>query len=171
MTGFSVILLITLGIILGILAFKFFKRTTLKKRMKEARLSERRAVNLLKKHGFDIVDVQKKASYLIYINGKPREITVRADAIVKKGGKLYVAEIKSGKLSPSLNTSATRRQLLEYFLVYKPAGLILVDMEQEKIKTIEFSILKRDFSALRYILYALGIFFTGFVMGFLTRGE
>ncbi|TYP51645.1 PD-(D/E)XK nuclease family protein [Thermosediminibacter litoriperuensis] len=168
---YAVFLLITLGAILGVLGWKYFLGLRLRMRMEKARISERRAVSLLKKHGFDIVDVQKEASYAVFVNGKPHEVTVRADVIVKKGGKIYVAEIKSGKVSPSLNTSATRRQLLEYYLVYKPAGLILVDMEQKKIKTVEYSILKRDYSQVRYVFYAVVIFFIGFIVGFLTRGE
>lgn len=165
------ILLVVIGIFLGIWFLKFFQKVTLQRRRKKARLCEKKAIDLLRKYGFDILDVQKSASYSIFINGKPKEITVRADMIVRKGGKVYVAEVKSGKTSPSLSLPATRRQLLEYYLVYKPAGLLLVDMEQEKIKTIEYSILKKDYSKLRYIFYALGIFFIGFVFGFLTRGE
>ncbi|ADL08060.1 PD-(D/E)XK nuclease family protein [Thermosediminibacter oceani] len=168
---YAVFLLIILGAILGILGWKYFLDLKLRKRMEKARISERGAVSLLKKHGFDIVDVQKEASYEVFVNGKPHKVTVRADVIVKKDGKIYVAEIKSGKTSPSLNTSATRRQLLEYYLVYKPAGLILVDMEQRKIKTVEYSILKRDYFQVRYLFYAVVIFFIGFIMGFLTRGE
>lgn len=165
------ILLIVTGIFLGIWCLKFYQKIALRRRRKKARICEKKAIDLLKKYGFDILDVQKSASYFIFINGKPKEIKVRADVIVKKGGKVYVAEVKSGKNSPLLNVPATRRQLLEYYLVYKPAGLLLVDMEQEKIKTIEYSILKKDYSKLRYILYALGIFFVGFLLGFLTRGE
>ncbi|KXG78154.1 hypothetical protein AN618_05460 [Fervidicola ferrireducens] len=165
------ILLIVTGIFLGIWCLKFYQKTTLRRRRKKARICEKKAIDLLKKYGFDILDVQKSASYFIFINGKPKEIKVRADVIVKKGRKVYVAEVKSGKTSPLLNVPATRRQLLEYYLVYKPAGLLLVDMEQEKIKTIEYSILKKDYSKLRYIFYALGIFFVGFLLGFLTRGE
>lgn len=165
------ILLVIAGIFLGIWCLRFYKRITLRHRRKKARIYEKKAIDLLKKYGFDILDVQKSASYFIFINGRPREIKVRADVIVKKGGKVYVAEVKSGKTSPLVDIPATRRQLLEYYLVYKPAGILLVDMEQQKIKTIEYSILKKDYTKLRYIFYVLGIFFVGFLLGFLTRGE
>lgn len=166
------LLLLVAGIFIGIWFYKFHQKVSLHRRREKARICEKKAIDLLKKHGFDILDVQKSASYFIYVNGKPREIKVRADVIVKKGKKIYVAEVKSGKTSPSMNLPATRRQLLEYYLVYRPSGLLLVDMEQEKIKTIEYSILKKDYySKLRYILYALGVFFIGFLVGFLTRGE
>jgi Holliday junction resolvase-like predicted endonuclease len=165
------ILLIIVGGFLGIWSLRFHKRIILRHRREKARIYEKKAIDLLKKYGFDILDVQKGASYFIFINGRPKEIKVRADVIVKKGGKVYVAEVKSGKTSPSADIPATRRQLLEYYLVYKPAGILLVDMEQQKIKTIEYSFLKKDYDKLRYIFYVLGIFFVGFLLGFLTRGE
>ncbi|MGI6485757.1 MAG: hypothetical protein ACOX15_05450 [Tepidanaerobacteraceae bacterium] len=150
---------------------KYFRTIKAKNRIRKAKRSEKKAIKLLESRGFEIVDIQKENSYKLYVDGKPYEACVKADIIARKGSKYYVAEVKSGEKATSPRYPETRRQLLEYFLVYKPDGLILVDMEKKNLRKIEYAIVKDRNNNISILLkYAL-IFIIGLVIGFLTRGE
>ena len=128
---------IILGMILLITASRRYKRYKVRKMLKRAKSAEKKAVVLLQKWGYTILDVQLKETVVITIDGKPHESTVRADVLVRKGFKRYIVEIKTGQqTSPTLPN--VRRQLLEYYLVYQPDGMLLLDMEKEKLKEICF---------------------------------
>lgn len=166
---------IALWIIIGAVAtaayLKHLKKLKIKKRIYKAKKSELKAMELLKKNGFEIVDIQKESYYTILIDDKPYKAAVKADMIVKKGNKTFVAEVKSGEFSPSPRFIDTRRQLLEYYLVYRPGGLLLVDMEREKIRKVEYSIVSNEHRFfVNYFGWTAVIFFAGFVIGFLSRG-
>ena len=110
-------------------------------------------------------------AYTLFIDDKPHRVTVKADMIVKKGSKTYVAEVKTGEKVTSPKYTDTRRQLLEYYMVYRPNGLILVDMERQKLRTVEYSILRYDKVVYidRLIWFSI-LLVIGFIVGFLTRG-
>ncbi|HHW02670.1 MAG TPA: hypothetical protein GXX35_07650 [Thermoanaerobacterales bacterium] len=168
---FYIFLWIFLGAAAAVTFLKYFRRWKIKKRIFKARKLERKAVELLKKNGFEVVELQKESHYTLFIDGKPYKAAVKADMIVKKHNKIYVAEVKSGDRSPSPRFIDTRRQLLEYYLVYRPKGLLLVDMEKEKIRKVEYSMLNSGYpSWLDYVGWPAIILFVGFIIGFLTRG-
>ena len=113
----------------------------------------------------------KDRTYTLFIDDKPNDVTVRADMIVRKGNKIYVAEVKTGEKVTSPKYRETRRQLLEYFFVYQPNGLLLIDMEKRKIKTVVYSFLKCDKTAyIKRLVFSLSLIVIGFIIGFLTRG-
>ncbi len=72
------------------------------------------------------------------MNRAPCTVELKADLLVAKGGRQFVAEVKTGTLAPQIRTSATRRQLLEYRLAYDVDGVLLVDMENGSISEIDF---------------------------------
>ena len=117
-----------IGVFLTIYIIKYFKRLRLVRRLQKAKRSEYKAISFMESNGFEILDLQKESSYTLFIDDRPHEIKVKADMIVKKGNKIYVAEVKTGDKATSPKYADTRRQLLEYFMVYRPSGLILVDM-------------------------------------------
>lgn len=161
-----------LGACAAILLLKVYFRFKIKNRLKRAKKSEIKAVDLLKRHGFEIIDIQKTENYELVVDNKVYTATVKADMIARRNNKIYVIEVKSGKKAPSLKNIATRRQLLEYYLVYQPDGLILVDMEKKKIRNIDFSITKkRIMRPIKFLRLATVFFIIGFVVGFLTRGD
>lgn len=133
-----------IGLIVGGIVFyrihKLFKASSFKRRMRKGKRAEQAAVKLLNQEGYKIVKTQETVTITTYIDGQPYKNHIRADFIVRKGLKKYVAEVKTGTTAPQASNAATRRQLLEYYLVYKPTGVILVDMEKKKIRTIEFTI-------------------------------
>lgn len=161
----------TIGAVTALFLIKAYFRFKIRKRLRRAKKSEIRAINLLEKHGFEIVDVQKTEDYKLIVDNKTYNVTVKADMIARKNNKIYVVEVKSGKKAPSFKNIATRRQLLEYYLVYNPDGLILVDMEKRKIQNIDFSIVKKKvLQPIKFLRISIVFFIIGFVVGFLTRG-
>ena len=82
-----------------------------------------------------------------------------------------MAEVKTGDKVTSPKYTNTRRQLLEYYMVYQPNGLLLVDMEKQKVRKVEYSILKYDRTVfINRLMWFMVIFILGFIVGFLNRG-
>lgn len=101
---------------------------------------EEEAESLLKSLGFKILERQAERVWYVYLNEKPVRILLRADLLVARRGKKYVAEVKTGRKAPLITTSQTRRQLLEYQEAYTDCvGVLLVDMEKEKVHHVTFS--------------------------------
>ena len=99
---------------------------------------EVRAEALLRRLGYAIVARQAALSYGVSIDGEPRSIDLRADFLVERDRRLFVAEVKTGRLAPRLETSATRRQLLEYRVAFDTAGVLLVDVDAGRVHAVEF---------------------------------
>jgi membrane protein implicated in regulation of membrane protease activity len=102
---------------------------------------EDRAEVLLDRAGWRIVGRQVSQRYELEVDGKRVSVLVRADFIVRRNGRRYVAEVKTGKLAPRIETPSTRRQLLEYRVVFGVDGVLLVDAESERISFVEFPVL------------------------------
>jgi hypothetical protein len=113
-------------------------RRRLWRRMERARQAERAAPGWLAEHGYAIVASQVTSSYELSIDGKPVPIRVRADLLVERAGRRFIAEVKSGALAPNIATRATRRQLLEYRLAFDVDGVLLVDAERECAQLVCF---------------------------------
>lgn len=133
-----------LGILLGGVLYWFISRRMrslrLQKKLKAARKGEQKALKLLQNHGFKVVAAQEQKKIVTYVNDRPYENVIRADFIVKKLGKTYIAEVKTGNMAKRPTSPEIRRQLLEYYLAYQPSGLLLVDMDKGRIQTISFTI-------------------------------
>ena len=147
-------LLIFLSMVLGGLLYHgmatAFRRWRIARRFKRGLLAEKQAVRYLRKHGYKILAAQLQEPITVYVNGEPQESTVRADFLAKKGWKTYIVEVKSGQQG-TVRQAATRRQLLEYKLVYEPDGIILLDMEHHNLQKIDFAYAARHRSMwLRY---------------------
>ena len=108
------------------------------RRARRAVEAEHDAEILLRARGYRILDAQNEHTWSVYLNGDAHEVALRADLIVKRGGRRFVAEVKSGHMAPSISTAATRRQLLEYRLAYPVDGILLVDMEAQSIYEVTF---------------------------------
>jgi len=136
--------LLILGIILGLITFYYLRkawfRLRLNRKMGRARRAETAAVKVLKREGYRIIDMQKRVPIVTLVDGCPHDNWVQADFIVEKGGRRYVVEVKTGEQAPKVTSSATRRQLLEYFLIYRPDGILLLDMEYGKLREVNFQV-------------------------------
>lgn len=105
---------------------------------------ERRAVKLLAREGYRVVERQLSRYWSMEVDGEPVEVGCRADLLViDSAGDLYVAEVKTGDLAPDPTRSTTRRQLLEYWLVFDVDGVLLVDMAARRVHTVSFGLRER----------------------------
>lgn len=109
------------------------------RRARLARRGERIAETLLEQDGYQITARQADQRWYVHCDGLAHPIVLRADLLVEKSGKNFVAEVKTGDLAPNLYNAATRRQLLEYSLAYDVEGVLLVDVELGSIQRVTFS--------------------------------
>lgn len=130
--------LIVFAILIGIYIERQWKRFAFQIRVKRGREAEKDAYELFKRQGFMVLDQQISTRVTYLVDGIAQESTVRADYLVSKDGKTYIAEVKSGGSAPNPTYPQTRRQLLEYALLFHNPNLLLVDMEAEEIREIQF---------------------------------
>jgi hypothetical protein len=109
-----------------------------KRRAARAGYGEDRAAILLEAAGFDVLERQARVDWAPLVDGLPQHLELRADYIVEYGGELLVAEVKTGDEAPSVDTAATRRQLLEYYVAFAVDGVLLVCPERGTIQRVVF---------------------------------
>ncbi len=97
-----------------------------------------KALKLLRRYGFELLDEEVTAPGLVQVDSRLEEFTVRADALVRRKRRTYVAEFKGGPVSSSIHNRATRRQLLEYACVFGTDGVLLVDSDGGRIHYVRF---------------------------------
>jgi hypothetical protein len=98
---------------------------------------EAEAVPLLEDAGYAVVDRQVAGAWAVVANGETVTFGLRADLLVSKDGRRYIAEVKTGKLAPRLDHAPTRRQILEYRAAFDVDGVILVDADSGAITHVE----------------------------------
>jgi hypothetical protein len=98
---------------------------------------------LLERVGYAVLGAQVEGAYSLCVDGRMLSISVRADYLVSRDGRRFVAEVKSGRFAPLLATPATRRQLLEYLVAFRADGVLLVDGETQRIHEVAFPIAGR----------------------------
>lgn len=100
--------------------------------------AEKKAERWLQRNGFQVLERQQSRPLIIQAGKISHHYSIRTDFLVKKGGKKYIVEVKSGQKNSHITDKDTRRQLLEYFLAYQSYGIILFDMEHQKFSEIKF---------------------------------
>lgn len=98
--------------------------------------AERRAAPVLEARGYTIVGSQVRAKYTIVVDDEEVPVDLRADYLVERDGRTFVAEVKAGALAPRIGTIATRRQLLEYGVAFDVDGVLLVDAERGRVHRV-----------------------------------
>jgi hypothetical protein len=96
------------------------------------------AERLLEKLGFEVVARQVGIEWAIACDGEEHPVELRADLVVERDGRRYVAEVKTGLSAPLLTNAATRRQLLEYCVAYEVDSVLLVDVEADRVREVTF---------------------------------
>ncbi len=109
-----------------------------KKRSVTSKRAEKKAERWLKRNGFQIMEKQQSRPLIIQIGETCHRYLIRTDFLVKKGGRKYIVEVKSGQKNSRITHRDTRRQLLEYLLAFKSYGIILFDMERKKFSEVKF---------------------------------
>jgi hypothetical protein len=128
---------------LVLLARRWSRRRRMSLRMERAVLGEERAPALLEAHGFAVVGAQVVVEHSVRIDDRIVVIPLRADYLAERDGARYVVEVKTGALAPRIETSATRRQILEYRIAFDVDGVLLVDAESGSVHEITFPALER----------------------------
>jgi len=135
-----------------------YVRWRLRRRWSHARTVERQAGRLLEEHGYAVLGRQIATSYTVLVDGQPTEVPLRADYLVSRDGRQFVAEVKSGDVAPRLDTASTRRQLLEYWVAFQVDGVLLVDGEQREVHEVTFprsQAQERPISSARFTVYVI----------------
>ena len=105
---------------------------------RDGRRGEARALRLLRRAGYRVVEVQPAAELAVRVDGGLERFVVRADAIAVRGWRRYVVEVKTGAAA-SVAYPPTRRQLLEYARVFRCRDLLLVDADRGRIHRVRFA--------------------------------
>ncbi len=114
-----------------------------KRRARRAQRAERVGAEVLERSGYAVLDAQVRRRWPVVVDGESLTIELAADYVVRRGGRVWVAEVKSGSRSLSLRHPPTRRQLLEYGAAFDCDGVLLVDAEGGRICEVRFPELER----------------------------
>ena len=138
------IAVLLIGIAIGIVLIKtlrsFWQRIVLFLRFRRGDRAEQWALKKMRKDGYTLVGSQSVGVARVRVNGNWITSRIRIDYIFEKNGKRFGLEVKSGKYATDPASAATRRQLLEYFLVYEIDTLMLADFERKEVIEIYFDI-------------------------------
>lgn len=107
-------------------------------RMRRAQRGEHAARGLLVSRGFEVTSEQAPGRVVLRVDGEETFFAVRADYLVRRRGRSFVAEVKTGARAPSLDHGPTRRQLLEYASAFAVDGVLLVDPEARTVREVAF---------------------------------
>lgn len=104
---------------------------------------EIRAKKLLLANGYRILETQTTKALTFLVDGQKVTTHLRADFLLERRGRRYVADAKAGEKAPSPTNAATRRQLLEYATAYDVDGVLLIDASGGNILNVEFPALQK----------------------------
>lgn len=97
------------------------------------------AADALRAAGFRVVTHHPEAGYPLEVDGEVFEVDLQADYLVRRDGRTFAVEVKTGG-SARPRQAGTRRQLLEYALFYPVDGVLLFDADRGRIKTVGFPV-------------------------------
>jgi len=160
---FIVIILFLLYLVIKYKYKKAASTKAIKQRFERGRLLEYQASEFLVSEGYKIIEGQKQFKHEYYVDGIQKSSVLKIDYFVSKNGNKYIVEVKSGQSAISTSNSNTRRQLLEYSFAIPNDGVLLLDMENQKIKSIEF-IQNKDLSQSYLIKAIIILAFIGIII-------
>jgi hypothetical protein len=122
---------------------RWLRRRRMSLRMERAVRGEQRAPGWLEARGYRVLGAQVSVEHPVRVDDRVVVVALRADYLAEKDGARFVVEVKTGALAPRLETSATRRQMLEYRIAFDVDGVVLVDAEQGTVHEVTFPALAR----------------------------
>jgi Holliday junction resolvase-like predicted endonuclease len=129
-----------LAMFMGVLMARWVRGARSRERNHVARRAEKRAVALLAREGYELVQEKPSTRFGLEVDGAPFVVEIEADLLVRRrGAGLAIVEVKSGNRAPDLRHGATRRQLLEYALAFGVDEVVLVDMAAEEVRLVSFA--------------------------------
>jgi hypothetical protein len=109
-----------------------------RRRTRRAVDGEAEAEDLLLAAGFTILDRQHGREGRLWVDGEELVFGVRVDLLVERDGESFVAEVKTGSRAPDPCHGPTRRQLREYAELFPECGVLLVDIDEDRILEVDF---------------------------------
>ena len=165
------LLFIVAGLVAGMALFSWYsklrKRHRLVKISQRAQKGEAKAEKLLEREGYTVLSSQERRSVTMIVDGEPHESFVRADYIVSKRGKTYLAEVKTGKQANVLLPNV-RRQLYEYQNIFDTDGILFLDMNKYAIIEVAFTRSNAPSPDLKYFISGVfvGVCLTIFIFSY-----
>jgi hypothetical protein len=133
-----VFVLVAFGAWLALSTRRWLEGRSRRRRAVRAQRAERDAAGLLEASGFAVLARQQRQRWALEVDGRVLEFTLIADYLVERGGRRWVAEVKTGERALDLRHGPTRRQLLEYQQAFGVAGVLLVDAEGRNLQRVSF---------------------------------
>ena len=165
--------LLVLGIIFGALFVYYLTKLwysyKIKQRLKVAKRAEKDAKKFLEQQGYTIIATQLRIPIITKIDGRNYKNHIKADFIVKKERRKYVVEVKTGEQVERPTSADIRRQLLEYYLIYRTDGVLLLDMTNKKLYNIDFQ-LKPPSYINKYLTHVAAMMIGAIIMLLLAKG-
>jgi hypothetical protein len=137
------LLLVAVGIALGLLLARWLRGFRSRARNRVAGQGEVEAEAILARAGYKVIDRQATAAWSMIVDGVEVPVEIRVDLLVSRRGRRYVAEVKTGERAPDPRHPPTRRQLLEYALVFDAREVLLVDVPAGELRAIAFPTVSR----------------------------
>lgn len=126
---------------------------------KRAQTGESDAEKLLRRQGYTILDAQVRRPVGMTVDGERVESFIKADYLVRKSGRIFLVEVKTGKQA-NVRLPNVRRQLFEYQNIFHTDGILFIDMNK-------YDIMEVSFDEDRGAQPTLGIFLGGVLAGVL----
>lgn len=141
------LLLVVVGVLVGVLVglwvARWLRGLASRTRNRVAQHGEGDAEAILARAGYRVVERQATARWSMSVDGEEVPVDVRVDLLVQRRGRRYVAEVKTGDRAPDPTHPPTRRQLLEYALVFDAREVLLVDVPAGNVRAIAFPTVTR----------------------------
>ncbi len=112
-------------------------RRRMKRRFRRAKLAEERAEELLERAGFKVLESQPEYQVRLQVGWQEHRASIRPDFLVRRRGRRFIVEVKSGRSAPDPLNRHTRRQLREYWAVL-PFPVLLLDAETGVLRGVDF---------------------------------
>jgi len=143
----GVLLGLVAGVLLAGLAAVLARRMARRRRRGRARsagLAEDAAEAWLRTMGYRVVSRQARQPWPVRVgSAEAAVVDLRADLLVIRRGRLFVAEVKRGHDVARVRHGPTRRQLLEYLVAFDADGVLLVDALRRRVDEVTFPELSR----------------------------
>ncbi len=139
----SIAILLLAAALVGALGFwvvyRAIRSYQTKRRFARGAQGEELARKYLLLNGFEILSSQAQLTATVSVNGENRDYTIRADYLVRRRGRTGIVEVKTGNRAIDPTGTDTRRQLFEYYHLFRPDDVYLFDAEHGELMTSRFS--------------------------------
>ena len=136
-----IIPLVLMAIIVAWLLFvvirNWWMRQRILRKATRGRLIEDKAGEILADLGYAVIEQHPSVPYSWHLDGELMAVKATPDRLVKKNGKSYLVEVKTGAQA-NPKSAKTRRQMLEYYLYGDVDGVLYFDGDTGRLQSVVF---------------------------------